>query len=250
MCCRIYRHISMKLSLLLEEAGLNSKEAALYLALLELGSASVVQIARSSGVVRSTTYEILERLRTKRLVTTFLKKRVRYYSAEDPTLAVRWAQSRSDALKAALPELMALTGKNRKRPAIRYYEGKEGITIILEEILAEAQELIGFRSKDKAFEEVDFFANFVERRITKKIPLKMMLADQGKRTEKTLLGGLTKVRYVSSSFPAHGIIYVWKNKVAQLGLRENDYIAIVTESSELAETQRAVLSNLWNAIGE
>ena len=48
--------------------------------------------------------------------------------------------------------------------------------------------------------------------------------------------------------PVQGSIYVWNNKVAQFGLIQHDYIGIVTESPELAETQRALLTNLWEGL--
>ena len=115
----------MKLDTILQQFGLNPKEVALYLATLELGTASVQKIASKANVVRSTAYEVLEELRGKSLVTTYLKKRVRHYSAEDPNQFVGFVESRVLTLKEALPELNAIAGKTRHRPTVRFYEGKK-----------------------------------------------------------------------------------------------------------------------------
>jgi len=52
----------------LEDLGLSPYESRLVLALLELGSANTIQLARLSGVPRTSTYRVLEELQTKALV--------------------------------------------------------------------------------------------------------------------------------------------------------------------------------------
>ncbi len=58
----------MSLDRELSALGLSQKEATVYVALLELGTASVQAIARRADLVRPTTYVILEALTKKGLV--------------------------------------------------------------------------------------------------------------------------------------------------------------------------------------
>ncbi|MBI3251348.1 MAG: TrmB family transcriptional regulator, partial [Candidatus Andersenbacteria bacterium] len=55
----------------LKHLGLKDKEAAVYLAALQLGPSPVQNIARRANVVRATTYVILEDLQKKGLVTHY-----------------------------------------------------------------------------------------------------------------------------------------------------------------------------------
>ena len=239
----------MKLDTILQKFGLTPKESLLYLAALELGSASVQKIAAKASVKRSTAYEVLEDLRFKGLVTTFLKKHIRYYSAEDPSQVVELAESRVDTLKQALPELNAIVGQSRKRPSVRFYEGKDGMKIILQEILNEADEMLAFASVDDVFRELNHFENFVQTRIKKKIPLRVILRASPKATERQRLGPqeLRQVKIIPADPAFHGLIYIWKNKIAQFSFK-GDYIAVVTESIELSAMQRALFMNLWNSL--
>ncbi len=239
----------MNIGALLEKFGLTQKETALYLAVVELGSASVQRIATKAGIVRSTAYEVLESLREKGLVTTFLKKKTRYYNAEDPAQIVRWAESRVVALKEALPELNILTGRSRQRPSVRFYEGKEGLQIVLREILDEARELIGFASVDDVFREVDQFEHFVAERIKRKISLRVILRASPRADERKRLGReqLRDVKIVPAHHVYHGLLYIWKNKVAFFSFMR-DYVVVVIESSETAELQRALFNNLWDTL--
>ena len=240
----------MKLDTILQKFGLTHREALLYLATLELGSAPVQKIAEKSGLVRSTAYEVLERLRSKGLVSTFLKKKIRYFSAEDPNQIVHFAQSRVAALKEALPELNALVGKNRRRPTVRFYEGKEEMALIFVEILAEADELLGYSSADDLFKEMgEVHKEFLKERIAKKIPLRIILRDTPFGRERQHQGNteLRNVRLMNAQPAFHGQTYIWKNKIAQLSFKD-DFVAVVTESKELADMQRAVFENLWNLL--
>ncbi len=240
----------MRLDTVLQKFGLTHREALLYLATLELGSAPVQKIAEKSGLVRSTAYEVLERLRTKGLVSTFLKKKIRYFSAEDPNQVVNFAQSRVATLKEALPELNALVGKNRRRPTVRFYEGKEEMILIFSEILAEADTLLGYSSSDDLFREMgEAHKEFLKTRIAKKIPLRIILRNTPLARERQR-GGISELRNVRlmNDQPAfHGQIYIWKNKIAQLSFKE-DFIGVITESKELSDMQRALFENLWNLL--
>lgn len=239
----------MKIQTLLQKFGLTPKETALYLAALELGTASVQKIAEKSGLVRSTAYAVLEVLRSKGLVTTHLKKKVRYYSAEDPNHVLHFAESTIAALKTALPELQALAGQARRRPSVRFYEGKDGMQTILREILEDGKELIAFAAVDDTFQTLSNFRTFVLERIKKRTPIRVIMKDSPLARERKRLGPqeLRQVRLIPDTHQFHGLIYIWKNKIAQFSFK-NDYIAVVTESKELADMQRAMFESLWEKL--
>ena len=60
----------------LKSIGLTEGEIKIYLALLELGSSSIGQIIKRSGISGSKTYEVLDRLSQKGLISAILKNNV------------------------------------------------------------------------------------------------------------------------------------------------------------------------------
>jgi len=68
----------------LEKLGLSDKEAAVYLASLELGPSPVQVISRKAEVNRATTYVMIEVLLQKGLMSTFDKGKKTMYTAEKP----------------------------------------------------------------------------------------------------------------------------------------------------------------------
>lgn len=231
----------------LRDYGLNEKQASVLLACLELGSGSVQQIAQKAGLPRSTVYETLEILREQGFVSTFLKKKIRHFSAEEPERMVRIAEQKAEAIQAALPQLEALVGKNRKRPTVRFYQGNEQMKLIFEEILNEADAFISFGSIDDLFREMgDYWNEFVCRRVKLKIPARVILADSPLARERQRLGPkeLRTVKIVIAERAFHGVMLIWKNKISMFSFIE-DYVAVVIESLQLADMQRAMFEHLW-----
>ena len=147
-----------------------------------------------------------------------------------------------------LPELKAIAGRARHRPTVRFYEGKEQMKIVLEEILAEADDLWCFASPEDLFRVLgDYFDKFVERRVKKKIPIRMLAADSPKTRDRQALGAkhLRAVRILPATFEYHSNKWLWKNKIALFSF-VNDLVAVVIESQELCALERAMFNYLWD----
>ncbi len=243
----IFVSFIMRLEQTLKDYGLKEKQIKVYLACLQLGTGSVVKIAQKAGMPRSTVYEILESLRGLGLVTTFLKKKIKYFSAEEPEHMIRFAETKVSILKDALPELNALVGKSRQRPTVRFYQGTEEMKIVLEEMLAEADSVLCFGAPEDLFRELgDYFYKLVERRIKKKIPVRLLALDSARARERKERGPkeLRTVKILPRDYEFHGNIWIWKNKIAMFSFT-GDLVAVVIESRELADMQKALFENLW-----
>src|SRR4030042_4852159 len=107
----------------LKQFGLTEKEAQIYLALLELGTASVQKIAQKAKVARPTTYDVLESLKNQQLASIFEKGKVKYYSPTDPASILEMAKLKNQAIKDAFPQLRVLYSLPSKKPAVKFYEG-------------------------------------------------------------------------------------------------------------------------------
>ena len=163
----------------LKNLDLSEHENKLFIACLELGSASVYKISKMAGLPRSTGYEVLEALNKKELVSGYYKKKVKYYTAADPKKILNRAKDKIKSLEQALPEIYALYNSQKNLPSVRFYQGVEGMKIILEEILDEAEnELLSIGSADDLLAVMgEYWNKFVEKRLKKKIFAKIILRD-------------------------------------------------------------------------
>lgn len=238
----------MNLEKVLGNYGLTEKQAKIYLACLELGSSSVQKVSQKSGIARSTCYEILELLNRLGLVSKFQKKKIIYFNAEAPRQLIRLTQNKASLLQEALPQFDAVYGEARVRPTVRFYEGKTGMKLILEEILQDSpKEVLTFGAAEDLFATLDRdFPEFVKSRIKKKILARVILRDSEKARERQRLAQqeLREVKIIPSSYEYHGSVFIWGRKIAMFSYQP-DLVAIVIESAELAKMERAMFELIW-----
>ena len=240
----------MNLEKTLKQYGLTQKQAKVYLACLELGSASVTKISQKAELSRSTVYEVLESLSKINLISTFQKKKTKYFSAQEPKTVINLAQEKVNLLEQSLPELQALFGAAKNRPTVRFYQGKQGMKIILNELLDEAKELLSFSSADDLLDILGKeWPGFVERRVKRKIPARVILRESTKARERQKLGPqqLREVRIIPGEYQYHGMVLFWHNKIAMFSFKK-DLVALVVESEELFAVQKAMFEVLWDSI--
>lgn len=237
----------MQLKSALKQFGFTDKQARVYLATLELGSAPVSQISQKAKVPRPTCYDVLETLREQGIASTFIKNKTLWFSVEDPRKVVSMARQKVKTLEQAMPELEALWGEARERPKVRFYQGKEGIRQIYEEMLQDKKEILGLNSADDMFSAIgEYQLEFVKQRVRAKIPTRVILRDTPKARErqKSGLAELRQIRFIPPSFSFRGFVLVFGSKIAYVSFTK-DYVAILIESAELAAIQRAALEYIW-----
>lgn len=240
----------MNLSQVLENYGLGAKESQVYLATLSLGTCPVQKISKLANLPRSTCYEILDALKRKGLVSTFQKKQVRYFSAEDPHTLISLAQDKAHMVEQVLPEFMALYATTKSRPAVRFYEGKEVAKLVFREIASEAQENIGYSSADDILEYMgEELTAFIKVRKKKKIASKIIMSDtpKARAMQARDIQELREIRLTPPVYRHNTLILIWGTKVAILLLKEQ-LSAFIIESQELAQFHKTMFELVWQTL--
>lgn len=125
----------------LQEIGLSEREAQVYVVLLQMESASVIDVAQKTKINRSTMYLVLEDLLKKGLVTEVQIGKKMYYQAVAPERLETFIEKQkieldeqSKRLKDIMPMLKSVQRESADRPIVKYYEGKDGIVSSVNEL--------------------------------------------------------------------------------------------------------------------
>lgn len=147
---------------ILMQNGFSEKEAKVYVAVLEVGEATVAQIGQKAHLKRTTVYDILEPMRDRGIVSITKRKGSHRVSALPPqTLIDRFKRSATIA-ENALPQMLELAYSSPLKPRMRFYEGIDGVKDILREMSYSHEETVGFT--DYALIPPDIF-RFIRREI-------------------------------------------------------------------------------------
>lgn len=233
----------------LAQFGFDNKEAKVYLATLELGTAKAMDIARKAGIERTTSYDILTKLAQQGLIGKYVKKGVHYYIAAEPRKIQHQLEEKQRAFSQLLPELLGIYNTLTAKPKIQYYEGVEGIKSALDDTLT---------TRDKKlrsiFSIIDLFKvpgrtyteNYVKRRIEAGINLQVIRSKLKDVPE--YWPGSTEdrrsLRYAPNSMVFSMTTYLYDNKVVLISSKKENF-GMIIESEEYHQTMSHMFDALW-----
>lgn len=117
----------------IEKIGFSENEAAVLIALFEMGSATAAQVAKRSELNRSTAYVTLSRLVARGYVTELPRQKVKQYVAADPGKLLNVGREHLENFKFLLPVFRAMYNGAQGKPRIEFFEGREAIQTVWQE---------------------------------------------------------------------------------------------------------------------
>lgn len=230
--------------------GLTKKEASVYLALLELGEATVLTASKKSGIKRPTAYLVLRSLEEKGFISRVLKGKKIFFAPQHPRKLVTEAEVRLRELQGAMPQLESLLHDAEDRPRVKMYEGKEGADYASKQWFTIRGETVWIGTLKlsmevfpRTFEEVthlQFSKDFSSRE----------LLDESEETRayaERISGPYRRVRFMSKELlPFEADMGVFGNHTLITSVRK-EYFTIDIESKEIANAFRTIFEVMWKA---
>lgn len=240
----------------LQQYGLTDKEAALYLALLELGSSSILQLSSKTKINRTTLYHTIDNLIEKRFVTQSKKGKQTVYVAEHPSTLKQLFKEKLKQFDTLLPELVTRMNHDAIKPVLKYYEGIEGVKEVYRASLnAKENELkafVGIESlqvRDKAlihFWQKEYIpARKKNNKLAKLVIPDDELAvdfhsrDKQEFRESRLLP--------ASTYNFECEIMCYDNVVSMISYHTHEVFAVTIESQLIANTMKMIWKLAWNS---
>lgn len=251
----------------LEKAGFNTKEALVYVSLLELGGAFPSRVAEYCGLKRSTVYSVLVTLSIRGIINEIEKRNKLFYQIEKPEKAVKYVESKihraeeeSDRMKSILPDIEGLYGSLGTRPKVMYFENIEGMMNIYEDMIAtdKKYEMLAF-SNAKELENVfpeKFFENFRKTKERIGITTKGIIPDtpEDRQYNDKFFKGyrenvIPEIKYVpKDKFPFKGEITIYGiNKVAIINLNKEYLTGTIIEDETIYNMMKMIFELAWNS---
>jgi len=232
----------------LKEIGLTEKEIRVYIACLKLGSAVVQDIAKKANTYRTYTYEMLKSLKEKGLVNSVIKSGKQYFEVSPPHKILSILKERELNMKRILPQLNALYKSVVEKPRVEFYEGKEGLKTILDDLISTNEEILVYGSTRKQLALLNFyFPNYVKRRVKAGIRIRVITEQSPETIElsKRNKEELREIAFFPKNFESPTATNIYGNKIAILSF-EKEPVGIIIENEDIARTQRIVFEMLWN----
>ena len=239
----------------LQRIGLTDGEIKVYLALLETGSSSITNIIKKSGISGSKTYEVLDRLAKKGLITFVTRNNVKHFEAYSPERILDYLEEKEHALaeeKTAIQQIipdLILKQQHALTSEAKIFTGWEGLKTANEDILKTLKKgeewlSMGLTDQPKTWEI--YFTKRQIARSKKGINLKHLINEKYKSLSQSR-GNLphTTFRFLPKDFEMPTSTEIYANKIIIMILVKENPFAILIESKEVADSFRKYFYALW-----
>lgn len=246
---------------LLEQLNFSDKESKVYLALMELGSCKVNDIAKKTGLNRTSVYDLLESLLQKGLVSKYKKGATTLFNALDPKRLLSYLdrekeeqaktiEKQKEKVNELLPQLISLQNIQTTKPKIQFFEGEKGMREAYEDTLTSKDTILAYANVQTMHEALpNFFPEYYKRRAENKIFIRAILPRNELSIERAQHNQeeMRDTRFLpdgDASFSPE--VNIYNNKILIASWKEK--MAIIIESKELADLQKLTFNLLWETL--
>lgn len=226
--------------------GLSEKEIEIYLAALKTGESTANKLSEVSNIRRTTTYEIIENLKQKGLISSITKNKKYYFIAANPDTLIDKLEDKKRTIKNIIPKLNELQNINQVKTNTEIFEGKIGIKNAVNQLL-DSKKILCYGGSIQAEDIFDgYTSNFAQRRIKKKIILKAIIEeDIPKHMLTSEIKKLTKIKTLKK-FQNHKTTYfIGEDIMIIVTFELGEFTAIKIKSPTLIESQKIIFETLW-----
>ena len=202
----------------LQNFGLGEKEAKVYLAALELGTATVQELSKKSGVNRATTYIQVESLIQRGLISSTDRQKKSLFIAEKPQRLIDILTDKKikvdeleNKFNGLMPDFEAIYNVHADRPRVRFLAGEVGLNFWRNEVYKSKPKELYLILPKEVTEVKDWKEDLVFNKIIKSVETIKMLY----LTEKNFANKFTPFRNVLTR------IFFMKNYELDLAMFNN-----------------------------
>jgi sugar-specific transcriptional regulator TrmB len=232
----------------LKEFGLSEHEISIYLTLLKTERTTANRLAALTDMKRSTTYDTLQALLNKGIVSKTVEGKTTTFQAAEPRRIVELLEEKKNKIERILPALENMKAISSKPSGVTYFEGKKGVVTVLNDIFkVHPKKLFFIGSRKQAKIPLRHYPdNFVRKRVDEKIFAEGFLADEDKSDEFVTKASAEKYSAFQYRKILNGIaadIFIYNDKISFITNKE-DPAGIIINNAEIAATLLLLFEHL------
>lgn len=236
--------------------GLDKNQGKTYLALLQTGPASILEISQKTGVNRSMLYEIINSLVSLGLVYKSVRGKKIRFIAREPEAFQSLLSEKLKRFEKILPDIKILASEGSTKPVLTLHEGIAGIKqVYLGAIQSKEKKLYAFVGVESLLSKTNVLENFWDEefkneRKKRNVFGQLLVPDnaagkkfQTKDNQNFRESGLVNAELYN--FPAEVLVY--DDTVAFISYTQHEEYAVEINSPAIAETQKMAWRFMWEA---
>lgn len=245
----------------LKKIGFSEKEAKVYIQLIHLGAQPASVISEKADINRTTTYDIIESLTKRGIISSIKRGGITYFKALDPKELLNYLErekvehtkkleAEQAEITLLLPALQSLENPESTKPKVTFYEGEKGMRQAYEDTLTSSETILAYANVEDMHKGLpNFFPDYYQRRgVEKKIHIKCIAPDNEVSRERhrhDKKENREMILLPTDKYEFSPEINVYEDKVLYASWREK--MAIIIKSQEIADFHKKMYKLCWQA---
>lgn len=237
----------------LEQLGYSPHEVAVYLAALELGGATVTDIAAKAKLPRTTVNLVIQSLQKRGLVNAYLKRRRKIFTAENPERFKTTLKEQEASLERILPELHGMRRDTNAASTVRVHHGAQEIKQILNDMLESKHHISAIVSLDDWMDLLgkSYLEDFTETRYRHYLRIRI-IAPKSKSAVALKAKDSHELRitqFLPELVTVNNATFIYANKVAVITLNKKKPMGVLIEDDDIHHATEIMFEALWRQCG-
>lgn len=239
----------MELREVLEEFGLTTKEAEIYLILIKSGPCTVAELSKKTNILRQSVYDILDKMMSRGIIGQSISNNTKVFEAVDAKVLFQILENKKKLFAESLPEFAQLALGSKSMLNVQTFIGYKGLKSIWDDMLVVGKDtffIIDYDVFGRLFKEL-FIQNFIAKRIEKGFYHNVIFTSKStpKIYEKSEPERLRRVRHLKNIEGFRSTIFFYGDKMGFFTTGEQP-AAILIENKEIVASIRGVYKILWD----
>lgn len=241
----------MHIQTVLEQLGLSSHEAKVYMTALKSGSILVADITAEVGIPRSTVVETINNLHKRGLMHYYIQRGRKHWHAENPDKLLIALEEKRAALNAVMPNLKAMRALAGGRAIVRLFAGEGEVKQIMDDIIDTKHNILGLVSWD---DWIELFGNeytqeFIDRRKNHNLRIRLITpnTESARAMKKSDSDSLRQTRFLSTDIDLRYVSnFIYGGKNAIISLNKRRPTGLIIEDPNAAHAAEIYFESLWS----
>lgn len=247
--------ISKKILTALTKLGFSEKEARVYMATLELGEATVQDLAKQSKIKRTSIYHVLDKLKTESILIESKRGKKNYYVAISPKELMKKVRENVFNFENMLDEIEERRHSVYHKPRVYFLYGASGFKHVWDMlfesdckeywIITEGENFLGFVKEKYILDEI------IKEKQRRGIKSRQLIVDSP-YAQKIIKRDSLENR-VSRLLPKDSKIHfteIITDKFVAFISPRWDNLLFITENKSFAETRQSLFRLTWDSLEE
>lgn len=249
--------LSLPMSEQLRGLGLSANEIKVYTVLARTASMPVGQLAIHTGLYRTNLYDLLEKLRTRGLVTSFVQNKVRYYSITEPRNLLSLLEHQKEEMRLLESSVRDYIKTLKPAPMTAHakklfiYQDREGLQYFYERLMDMAKsrdEVLVIGSSATILDAFNYYILNLSKRI-KEINVHVRMIANRDLIRNVIMQRIVQLvamdlRLLPRGHVSPVAVFIFKSNVGFCNFMENPFVIIVDDPI-LSKAYKKHFDELW-----